>query len=999
MAYGLVALFLKETPKYPDFPPEFATQVGWMIFGAVALVVFYAWTRAHSVRRALLALEDPRTMAILRIGFGLFTIFCFLNLFPYWRMLWSDEGVFDMAYAQDRLGRGALRAWTPDDGFFGLSLGEVFLPAVFDVDIDLTFAERFEQWRGWSIGVFLWNKPSLHYFYGSPSFVVSYMLVFFAVLLLYTAGVLSRVTGVLAWLLMSGLYNRNALYWEGTDTVYRCFWFLLLFAKTGHAWSFDNWLRCRRLRNKGLLDEPEPTPQLPNSIVYLVGGGLLVLAGLWLRSLGLPILWVAAVIGGAVVIGLGVHAKRLEGRGESKPPERDESKPGQPVYRLIPAWPRYLFMMQLAAIYITTGAVKTGSVWAEGDALYYALNMDHFYRVEYFTQWASSVFGLNLFRVNTWVTHYWERLFPLVLIGVGLKFNLENREEPWFKKQTVLWRRVLSWASMLGVYLLVYRIVFIVTPFCTPLLKDQVQDTSHKAAMIHLFFAGIIPLFAVGWIALGRWPVTLFRGGKDLGPVTKKFAWARLPELRITQNTLQWMFVGRRVWLSIGIIFHGTLILFMNIGMFAPIMLMTYASYIRGDEWVRMFRWFRAHARGPLRRRKPGVDRWLADAQEPASVPVKGRSVPDLVVLAFGLVGAWLIWKKVEKVEWIGTATYWWLAAIVVVALAFRFWPPNAKSLTGRRNPALAYTGLGRALALFAVVWHASAVGLHLFPSYPIFSKWRSPARSLHKSWLRGTGSTQGWRMFAPNPPRSNTFMKTVVVLENGDRWDLRNNSYHYKERGSTATRPNPWIWNDRMRKMQRRMVGKGKWYLRYWADFHCREWFLEHEEMPKEIDVRKYTNRIPGPKVTSFWVPKKFKGRKDRGSGATVGQPYDPRKLKTRESPVQTHKCKVRELPLRMKERYGYPISGEDEAKAEREAQTRARKFKSRKSSWDRRKDWGRWFQDEKKAPARKSGVARPKTGASAASYFKRMQAEDSPPAEDEQAAGDDGGVEEDEE
>ena len=100
MAYGLVAFFLKETPKYPDFPPEFATQVGWMIFAAVALVCFYAWTRAHSVRRALLALEDPRTMAILRIGFGLFTIFCFLNLSDFLfegcllhraRLTWTDR--------------------------------------------------------------------------------------------------------------------------------------------------------------------------------------------------------------------------------------------------------------------------------------------------------------------------------------------------------------------------------------------------------------------------------------------------------------------------------------------------------------------------------------------------------------------------------------------------------------------------------------------------------------------------------------------------------------------------------------------------------------------------------------------------------------------------------------------------------------------------------------------------------------------------------------------
>ncbi len=935
MAYGLLAFFLKETPKYPDFPPEFAVQVGWMLFGALALVVLLAWTRAGSVRRSLLALEDPRTMAILRIGFALFTFLCFVNLAPYWRMLWSDEGVFDLAYAQDRLGRSALRAWTPQEGFFG--------PAD---DVEGFFA-GLEQSRLWSIGVFLWNKPSLHYMYGSPSFVVGYMLVFFGVLALFGAGVFSRVTGVLAWLMMSGLYNRNALYWEGTDTVYRCFWAILLFAKTGHAWSFDNWWRCRRLRKQGRLLEPEAVRDSP-----------------------------------ATDEATEAEEPRAVGKRE-------------PIYRLVPAWPRYLFMLQLSAIYITTGAVKTGSVWAEGDALYYALNMDHFYRFEYATQWVSSVFGLNLFRVNTWVTHWWERLFPLVLIGVGLRFNLENRHQPWFARQQVLWRRLLAWGALLGTYGLVYRIVFIVTPFCTPLLKDQVQDTSHKIFLIHVFFAGIIPAFTIAWVVLGRWPLRLFAGGRSLGPVTRKFGWLRLPEVRITQDTLRWLFVGRRMWLTVGAIFHGTLIGFMNIGMFAPIMLLTYAGFVRGDEWVRLFRWVRSV--GPLRRRLPArVDAWLIDAQAPETVPVRGRPVHDVLVLALGLVGAWLIYKRVEKVEWIATGTYWWLASIVAVAVAFRLWRARPGTLTAERRPALAYTAVGRSLALFAVVWHASAVAVHLFPSYPIFSKWRSAARTLHSSWLRGTGATQSWRMFSPNPPRSNTFMKTVVVLDNGDRWDLRNNSYHYGERGSTPSRPNPWIVNDRMRKMQRRMVGKGKWYLRYWADYHCREWMLEHGEFPAEIEIRKYVNRIPGPKVTSFWVPKKFKGRKDRASGARVGEPYDPRKLKTREIDVQTHKCKDKELPLRMKERYDLPVSGEDEAKAERDEEQRLRKFKSRRDTWDRRKDWGRWFSEEANAKGRSHHRSSPKVGRDAAKAMGALRGRDAAP-EDDQNGGDGDGVDED--
>jgi len=969
-----------------------------MIFGALALVVFYAWTRAHSVRRALLALEDPRTMAILRIGFGLFTIFCFLNLYPYWRMLWSDEGIFDLAYAQDRLGRGALRAWDPDSGFFGLHTGEVFLPYLFGVDLDLSFAQRFEQWRLWSLGVFLWNKPSLHYFHGSPAFVVSYMVAFFTVLLLFTFGAFSRVTGVLGWLLMTGVYNRNALYWEGTDTVYRAFWFILLFAKTGHAWSFDNWIRCRRLRARGLLDEETPPvdPWRDSSVYFLVGGGFLALC-VGSIVMAISVAWAAFFAAGAsfVVVGFRARTQRRPGSDEAPP---DAQK--QPVYRRVPAWPRYLFMLQLAAIYITTGSVKTGSVWAEGDALYYALNMDHFYRFEGFTQWASSLFGLNLFRVNTWVTHFWERLFPLVLLGVGLKFHLEFRREPWFQKQNVLWRRILSWAAMLGAYLMIYRIVLIITPFCTPLLNDKVQDTTHKVMMIHLFFAGVFPLFALAWVALGRWPLTLFRGGRSLGPITKRVAWLKLPQVRITQETIRWMFFGRRIWLTIGFIFHGTLILFMNIGMFAPIMLMAYAAFVRGDEWVAVFRWVRRHAFGPMRRRGPGVDRWLGDAQDPQTVPVRGRSVPDVVVLALGLVGGWLIWKQVEKVEWVETATYWWLASIVAISVVFRLWPPKTSSLTGRRNPPLAYTSLGRSLALFAVVWHASAVALHLFPSYPIFSKWRTPARKIHGSWLRGTGTSQGWRMFSPNPPRSNTFMKTVVVLENGDRWDLRNNAYHYGEEGSSPSRPNPWIFNDRMRKMQRRMVGKSKWYLRYWSDYHCREWFLEHGEVPEEIDIRKYWNRIPGPKVTSYWVPDEFKGRTDKGSGAIVGEPYDPRKLDTRERDVQTHQCKEKELPLYMKERYGLPITGEDRAKAERDEQQRTRKFKSRQSTWDRRKDWGRWFADENDGRRAKGKPAVKTPVSGAAAYFNRLR-DDDPDDEpdDEKGVGDDGGVDEDEE
>jgi signal transduction histidine kinase len=197
MAFTLVAL-LEDKARYPTVPPEFATHVGWLLFGFALVMLAWAWTRVESVRRALLALEDPRTFAVLRIGFAIMTIANFLNLAPYWRFLLSDEGIFDLAYAQERMGRSALRGWSPEEGFFD----------------------------PWAIACFLWNKPSLLYMHGSPDFVVWHMMALFGVCTLFGLGVMSRTTGVVAWLLMGSIYHRNSLYWEGTDTVYRCFWLI-----------------------------------------------------------------------------------------------------------------------------------------------------------------------------------------------------------------------------------------------------------------------------------------------------------------------------------------------------------------------------------------------------------------------------------------------------------------------------------------------------------------------------------------------------------------------------------------------------------------------------------------------------------------------------------------------------------------------------------------------------------------------------------------------------
>jgi hypothetical protein len=409
---GLTVLAaLSDAPNYTRVPPELGVSVGWMCLGLLLLLLAWLASRMESVRRSFLALEDPRMFAVMRIGVALMTIQCFWNLKPYWRMLFSDEGLFTTDEARSRMGGAVLSGWTPTDGFL-------------------------DYWAGLK---FLWGKHSVFFLDATPEFVDTYMYLFFGVLLLYAAGVLSRVTGVLAWLMMSSVYNHNALYLEGTDTVYRTFFFILLFARTGAAWSVDNLVRCWWLRRRGKLDEGK-------------------------------------------------------------------------VYKLIPSWPRYLMMGQLIAIYSSTGLVKTGSVWQSGDALYYSLNLDHFYRFEGVTQMVSAALGTTVFRVMTWVTLWWESCFAIAGLGMILKFGLDHRDKPWYRAQQAWWRRWPGRAALLGAYLLLYWLMLVVYPYCVELPKDAnapaiARIVADGARQLHIVFAGLIPAAVLLWFVLGRWPL------------------------------------------------------------------------------------------------------------------------------------------------------------------------------------------------------------------------------------------------------------------------------------------------------------------------------------------------------------------------------------------------------------------------------------------------------------------------------------------------------------
>jgi hypothetical protein len=925
MPFGLLAFFAKAS--YPKPEPEFAAHVGWLVLGCTAALLVWAWCRAESFRRGVLGREDPRVYAVLRVGVAIMTIQCFWNLEPYWRMLWSDEGIFLMDQARERLGRTEMRGWTTEDGFLG--------------------------W--WGVWRFVWGKQSLLYIHGHPDFVRTYLWVFLINLGLYAAGFRTRITGVVCWFLMIGIYNRNALYLEGTDTVYKVFWVLLILAPTGRAWSIDNYVRVWRERRRQRLDQ-----RGFDKLLLVDRLASLSWVGLWgylfLSAIDMPKgpLWLglAGLAGFFVVQGV-LHGLADDG-------QRDPVIP----YSLVPRWSRVLMMAQLAAIYTTTGLVKTGTVWARGDALYYALNMDHFYRFENLTQQISALVSLNLFRIATWVTHWWEMLFPVVIVGMILRFGHQHRDEPWYRaQQAVRWRVWLSRLALLSAYLLLYRINVLAYPFGMELVKGKAADPTFGLQTIHAVYAVAIPLAVAFWFVVGRRPLTLPFAGRKIKRL-------RLPRIVVDQEFLRRWLLGRRIWLGCGVAFHGFLILFMNIGMFPFIMLASYVAYTESPTWTRILRGLivRLRSRPRLARLFPeNADELVGPPQDPATakddspwflrpylllvgawtlllmlarrrdrsalavVAAESRRrearIPDLVILGVAAAGFGLIalrstgfeFSDVLRQKWLMVAINWWTLAVVVVAAILglrRRSPDDAPGRLGK-GPVIAAGSLTRTLSLLFCLWHATTVATILFPAYPIFAKWRAIAKRPFSPYTRVSGVTQSWKMFAPNPPRGNSFMQTIVVEADGDRWDLRSNAFSY--------RPNPWIFNDRMRKMQRRMVGKGKWYLRYWASFQCREWALATGELPQEIRVNKLVTPIPKPEVV--WR----------------NGPYVPRELKVRNKHVQTHECRRKgELPAYMKERYGLELSAQDLETQEREAERARKRAEARRRSWERRKDFG---------------------------------------------------------
>jgi hypothetical protein len=783
--------------------------LGWLLLGCAVVVASIFTLTAERWRRWWLTAEDPRGIAVFRIVFTFFVIANINDMWEFFEFLYTDEGIFPADVA---------RQVFASQQFAGF--GDGMTPE--------------EPW-GFFDAAALWEflkgpKWSLLYFWDTPTFFWAHLIAFYIAAVSLMLGFRTRMMGVLTWFLMNSILVRNHLAWEGTELVYRCFLAYLVLARSGHAYSIDNWLRCRKLRRRGELSERD-------------GPG-----------------------GGAGTAPSEAHPSGLA-----------------PVYRLIPSWPRKLIMLQLATIYLTTGALKTGSVWMNGDSLYYALNLDHFYRVP--PQFLSSLAGTTVFRAMTYAVKVGQMGFPLIMVGIITRWMIREKLPP-----LTGWRAWALRGCFFALVSLSAAIAFVAWP-------------------VH--FTPKIPAwtFAVGWIALwtGIWAVWRKLTYRPWH-IEKFFRWKFDTPAVIDRTWVCRWILGRRVLLVWHLAFHAHIFTLMNVGQFQTGMLSATFVFIEGREIAtllrdighRLARWKIPFIPESARLRLP-----ILPAADP-SLPQHHRDAAFLpqwtVVVAILGVVAGIVTQVVVEPKW--DFRYLWIctAAFVlgVALVAKRRAADRVIDLSGgtpsRPRMPWAYGPIGRLLVGGLLAWHIAGVATWLMPDKDCLSTFRPQARQVFAFWLTRTTTDQGWGMFAPNPPRSNVFLKVLVTDADGKVWDLRSDVYAEEQK------PIPWIWNTRLRKMNRRIIGgesgPSDWYRKWYARYECRRWARDHGgTAPTKVELVKVWYQIPSPQQV-----------RERGY-------YLPEELLERqghESVSHTETCArtvMGQLPNYIRERDGLPL------------------------------------------------------------------------------------------
>jgi len=230
-----------------------------------------------------------------------------------------------------------------------------------------------------------------------------------------------------------------------------------------------------------------------------------------------------------------------------------------PPLRKIAAWPMRLMWLQLSIIYCATGLLKSGSTWANGSALYYALNLDHFYRWPQ-TGLVGAAHFSGILPITSIVVHWWEILFPLVIVGVAVNtYERERKDGSWPK--AAIWRRVLSWAAILAAWGIGAHIagigahyyLFPENPAPWGIPREQLIP------QVRMAVAAVPAVIVALYLLLRRFAPPVF------------------------DFIRKWL-LGRRLWLVIGFNMHVGIDLSMNVGVFANVMMSVYAVWLTGPE-------------------------------------------------------------------------------------------------------------------------------------------------------------------------------------------------------------------------------------------------------------------------------------------------------------------------------------------------------------------------------------------------------------------------------
>ncbi|MBV1862116.1 MAG: hypothetical protein KUG77_27105 [Nannocystaceae bacterium] len=475
---------------------EQATELG--LYGIALLFVFFA-LRPELWRRLWFTRVDPRPAALMRIVFGLVVFVTF----------------YDLLFAMNPLDFSVARFLFTDEGLWLTDMARKNygggLRDVYDAE------HGFQNW--YDPAKLLWGKFTFLHLRSDPAFSMTLYYVMLGCIVSMIFGFRTRLATLVAFILVESFYRYSPIFYTGGDTVVRVFLFLGVFTRWGEAYSVDNWLRRKTLLFRGTdaeLMSPAGLGIAGRSVRFLVLGFL----GIWRSSKG-------------------VAATAI------------------PPLRTIPAWPIRLMMLQLSIIYIATGILKSGTTWKDGTALYFALNLDHFYRVPAsglvtFLHWILILPNSAIF------VRWWEMLFPLVAIGAALNaYERERVTGAWPK--AALWRKLTS----IGVFLAAWAtLAWVLGAAGMYFLPKEIQSHVHPAQR-HAVYGWAMMAVPLICIAL-YWMARLF---------APKVLWF----------FRSWV-IGKRFWLVFGFALHIGIDVGMNVGTFAEVMMSVYLCWLSGSE-------------------------------------------------------------------------------------------------------------------------------------------------------------------------------------------------------------------------------------------------------------------------------------------------------------------------------------------------------------------------------------------------------------------------------